>query len=181
MQTLHGRWTTRFIWAAIIQGVFAVIWTLFIVNPFASPAPSMVIASGSAGTWLLLGYGLFISVGVVAVAVTALFYYFIEEMRGRVYSGVSNALAWAHLTLMNVGVAGATFLLMYGGYLGGAALLPTTEGGGGLNAGQVHVTILQYYVNPIFYLVIVAVLGVLAGGLGYLVMSKKSLLMARRS
>jgi hypothetical protein len=173
MQNLHGKWTTRFIAAAIIQGLIAVAWTLFIINPFAKPSPSMVIAEGSAGTWLLTGYALYLSVGVVAIAVTALFYYYIEEMLGRVYKGVSTAFAWIHLILMNVGVFGATSLMMYGGYLGGAALLPASEGGGGQNPGQVHVTILQYYVNPIFYLIVTAVVGVLFGGLGYLIMSRK--------
>lgn len=172
-QTVHSKWTSRFIGAAIIEGILAVGWTLFIINPFAKPSPSQVIASGSAGTWLLTGYALFLSIGVVAVAVSGLFYFYIEGIQRKVYSGVSNVLAWLHLVLMNVGVAGATFLLMYGGYLGGSALLPTSEGGGGLQPLQVHIQILQYYVNPTFYFIIVAVVGVLFGGLGYLIASRK--------
>jgi len=172
-RTIHSKWTSRFIWAAIVEGILAVGWTLFIVNPYAHPAASMVIASGSAGTWLLTGYALFLAIGVVAVAVSGLFYFYIEGIMGKVYSGVSSVFAWLHLVLMNVGVAGATFLLMYGGYLGGAALLPTSEGGGGLQALQVHIQILQYYVNPTFYFIVVAVVGVLFGGLGYLVVSMK--------
>jgi hypothetical protein len=172
-QTFQTKWTSRFVWAAIIEGVLAVGWTLFIVNPFAHPSPSMVIASGSAGTWLLTGYALFLAVGVVAVAVTGMFYFFIEGILGKVYSGVSGVLAWLHLALMTVGVTGATFLLMYGGYVGGAALLPSAEGGGGLNPGQVHVQILQYYVNPTFYFIVIAVVGVILGGLGYIITSRK--------
>lgn len=87
MQSLREKWSVGFMWVAIIQGVFAVIWTLFVINPCAKRAASMVIAEGSAGTWLLTGYALFIRIGVVAVAVTALFHYFIEEMMGKVHRG----------------------------------------------------------------------------------------------
>jgi hypothetical protein len=168
LQGIRGKWVGRFIWAAIVNGAFAVLWTLFMVWPFAKPAPSMVIASGSAGTWLLTGYVLFLSVGVVATAVTALFYLYIEGIRGKVYSGVRNYLAWGHLILMELGVLGSTWLLMYAGYVGGSALLPAAVGGGGLNPGQVHEQILQYYIQPIFYFVVTAILGALIGGLGYL-------------
>lgn len=167
MQEIRGKWVGRFIWASIVNGAFAVLWTLFIVWPFARPAPSMVIASGSAGTWLLTGYTLFLTVGVVATAVTALFYLYIEGIRGKVYTGALNYLAWGHLVLMELGVIGSTWLLMYAGYLGGSALLPTAVGGGGLSPAQVHEQILQYYVAPIFYFVVTAILGALVGGLGY--------------
>lgn len=162
----------RFIWAAIIQGVCAVIWTLFIVFPGVTPSPSMVIASGSAGTWLTLGYVLYVVIGVVAVAVTGLFYSYIEDTLGKVYKGLSNYLAWIHFILMNVGVAAATWALMYAGYEGGAALMPTREGGGGLTAQQVHTQILVQWVNPIGILVWVAAIGVLVGGLGYIIRSR---------
>ncbi len=165
--SMQGKWVTRFIWAAIVQGVAAVGWTLFIINPYSKPAPTMVLAEGSAGSWLTLGYVLYLVLGVVAVAVTAVFYFYIETIRGKMYTGFSNYFAWGHLVLMNVGVAAATWLLMYAGYLGGAGLLPASEGGGGLTAGQVHTTILQFYVNPIAYIVLVAAIGVVLGGLGY--------------
>lgn len=163
----------RWIWAAIIQGFFATLWTIFIVFPGVTPSPSMVIASGSAGTWLTLGYVLYVTIGVIAVAVTGLFYNYIEVGMGKVYKGLSNGLAWVHYVLMNVGVAGACWSLMYAGYKGGAGLLPTAEGGGGLTELQVHVTILVQWVNPIGYLVYIAALGILVGGLGYLIRSRQ--------
>lgn len=170
--SLTGKWAWRFIWASVVQGVLAVAWTLFIVNPWATPAPAMVIASGSAGTWLSVGYTLYVMIGVVAVAVTAVFYMYIERILGRVYHGATNYLAWAHLLLMNAGVIGATWLMMVGGYLGGAALLPVKSGGLGWNGGQVHVNILQYYTEPVFAFVLVAIAGVLAGGLGYFISAR---------
>jgi hypothetical protein len=172
MQPLKGKWMPRFIWAAIAQGAFATIWTLFIVSPTTKPSPSYLIAGGSAGTWFTMGYLLYIMIGVIAVAVTGLFYFYIEEIIGKVYAGVSNILAWLHFALMNVGVAAATWSLMYFGYAAGVALLPASEGGGNHTAYWVHVNILGPVVNPIGYMVGIAALGVILGGIGYIIRSR---------
>jgi hypothetical protein len=127
-----------------------------------------VIASGEAGTWFTVGYLTYLIVGVVAIAVTSLFYFLIETMQGKVYKGVAKALAWIHLVFGNVGVAGAAILAMMGGYLGGAAMQPAKFGGMGWNTGQVHVSILQYYSEPIAAFLILGLIGFFAGGLGYL-------------
>jgi hypothetical protein len=172
VQTLRlgkvGNWSARFVRLSVANGALAAAWTIFMIWPWTTPAPSMILAEGSAGTWLLFGYLLYLVVGVVAIAVTAIFYFFLEGIQTTVYSGFRSALAWGHLTLMEVGVVGATFLMMYGGYLGGAGLLSASEGGGGLTAYQVHVQILQYYVDPIFAFVLVAVFGAIMGGAGYI-------------
>jgi heme/copper-type cytochrome/quinol oxidase subunit 1 len=171
-QAARGKWMPRFIWAAIAQGVAAVAWTLFIISPYTKPSPSYLIAGGGAGTWFTLGYVLYVMIGVIAVAVTGFFYYYIEDILGKKYSGLTNGLAWAHFALMNVGVAAATWALMYGGYVGGVALLPASEGGGNMTSFQVHTQILGPLVNPIGYLVGLATLGVALGGLGYLIRSR---------
>ncbi|MDA4119081.1 MAG: hypothetical protein OK436_00660 [Thaumarchaeota archaeon] len=176
MQTTHGKWMPRFLWAATIQGFFAVAWTLFIVNPwyqwFGSVAPSRMIAEGSAGSWFTFGYLLYITIGVIAVAVTGLFYYFIEDVQGKVYGGLTNGLAWLHFVLMNVGVAASTWALMYAGYEGGSylAIHGVTNG---TAIGYAHVNILSPWVTPIGYLVGIAALGAIFGGLGYLIRSRK--------
>lgn len=162
-----SKWASRFIWLAVFNGAIAVLWTTFLVWPFIKPAPTMVIASGSAGTWLLFGYLLYLVVGVLGIATTALFYQYIESTLGIPYRGVRNALAAIHLVLMEVGALFATGLLMYAGYIGGAALLPQAVGGGGMTAQQVHEQILQYYIEPIFVFTLIAIVGALAGGLGY--------------
>jgi hypothetical protein len=162
-----GRWTSRFIWAAIIQGLAALLWTVPIVLPTVKPSVAMIMASGGPGTWFTVGYLAFITVGVIAIAVTALFYRFIEVDMNRPYSGARTYLAWTHLILMNVGVAAATFLMMYGGYMGGAALLPAVQGGLGQTAGWVHVNVLGGLVQPIGYAIIAAGVGALAGGFGF--------------
>ncbi len=170
IRSLTGQWAGRFIWAAVVQGALASFWTLFIVSPFTVPAASRVIAGGGAGTWLFVGYSLYLVIGVVAVAVTAVFYMYIERILGKVYTGVAKYLAWTHLVLMNAGVAGATWLMMTAGYLGGSAGLPTNVGGGGLDPGKIH-EVIAAFPEPIFYFVLLAIAGVMAGGLGYLISS----------
>jgi len=164
----RSKWSNRFIWAAVIQGFFAVLLTIPIVLPSITPSVAMVIANGSAGTWVLVGYVMFITVGVIASGLTALFYYHFEVEMQKAYRGIANALAWVHLVLMNVGAAAATWALMYAGYIGETALMPTSQGGLGLNGGQVHSQILVQWVDPIGALLAVTAAGVLAGGLGFL-------------
>ncbi len=171
---LKTRWASRFIAAAIVQGALATGLTLYVVLGqlwFLRPEVSRVIAFGSAGTWFTVGYALYFIVGVLGVAVTALFYNHIENTLGKPYMGAANFLAWAHLILMNVGVVGATWLLMISGYQGGAAMLPPEVGGLGWNPGQVHTNI--FYGIPLGYptwialFIIILAVGVLLGGLGY--------------
>lgn len=169
---LRSKWATRFIWAAIFQGMGAVIATspiLMSANPvnWVTPSVAMVIAAGGAGTWFTVGYLTYLMVGVIAVAVTALFYHYFEVDMNKPFRGLSNYLAWVHLILMNVGVVVACGLLMYGGYFAGAGMLPTTEGGLGWTAYQAHVNVLSALVSPIGYAILVTGIGVLAGGLGF--------------
>jgi hypothetical protein len=110
---------------------------------------------------------MYIVVGVMGVAVSALFYHYFENMFGKHIRGSANALAWTHLVLMNVGTAAAMGLLMYAGYLGGASMLPVNVGGQGFNAGQAH-EILAPFVEPISAAILVTVAGVVVGGIGFL-------------
>lgn len=176
---IKSKWAGRFIAAAIIEGIFAVIATILVLDPIQYItgqgnyfSPAMVIASGGAGTWFFTGYISFIVVGVVAMAVTALFYLYIEGIQGKVYKGFANFLAWCHLIFMNVGVAGSMFLMMYGGYLGGWAGAATAMGGEGLNDEQIHVQILGRLVDPIGGLILLAAIGAILGGLGYVLRSR---------
>lgn len=169
-------WTKRFITAAIIHGMLAAILTLYIVLgqiAFLKPEVSRVIALGSAGTWFTMGYLTYLIVGVVGTAVMALFYHYLENISGKQCTGLTKLLAWIHLLFMNIGVIGATWLLMISGYQAGAALLPQEVGGKGWNPGQVHLNI--FYGIPLGYpfwisaSIILLSIGVIAGGLGYLI------------
>jgi len=168
----QSRLAALFLYAAIVQGAIAVVVTF--LGAFGDQigllpvAASRVIASGQAGNWFTVGYLTYLTVGVVAMAVTSLFYFYIETVQGKAYRGTAKALAWIHLIFGNIGVAGAALVAMYGGYFGGAAMQPAQFGGLGWNTTQVHVNILQYYPEPIAAFLVVGLLGFVAGGVGYL-------------
>jgi len=174
----QSKWASRFIWAAVVQGLVATIITVLIAEPLsffninAYYSPSRVIAGGGGGTWMFTGYILYLVVGVVAVAVTALIYFYIEGLQGKTYHGLTNYLAWGHLVLMNVGVAGSMLLMMWGGYNAGMAAASVASGGLGYTGLQIHENILGPLTNPIGALVLVAALGAVLGGLGFVIRSR---------
>ena len=155
--------------AAVIQGAAVAGLTIFLVLGQMSlkPEVSRVMAAGGAGTWFTFGYVMYIIVGVMGVAVSSLFYHYLENVLGKDIRRSAKALAWAHLVLMNAGTAAAMGLLMYAGYLGGASMLPVDVGGRGFNAGQAH-GILVSFVEPISAAILLVVAGVVAGGIGFL-------------
>jgi len=170
-------WTKRFITAAIVQGAIVVGLTVFIILGEISilkPGISRVIASGGAGTWFTFGYIMYIVVGVIGVAVSSLFYLYLERVIKKQYKDYSAAriVAWIHLILMNVGTTLAMGMLMLAGYAGGAAMLPTSVGGQGLDAGQAH-EILAPFVEPIAATILVLIFGIICGGIGFLIVQSK--------
>jgi hypothetical protein len=85
----ESTWTRRFIGAAIIQGAIIVGLTVFLILNQISilkPEVSRVIAVGGAEIWLTLGDVMYVVVGVVGMAVSALFYYHLEKVMGKYYS-----------------------------------------------------------------------------------------------
>ncbi|MGA3406047.1 MAG: hypothetical protein ABSD49_09990 [Candidatus Bathyarchaeia archaeon] len=156
-----------FLYAAIIHGGIAAFVTflgafgdLLGVLPL---AVARVIAGGGPGMWFTMGYLMYIIVGVVATAVTSLFYFYIETVEGKPYKGKAKVLSWVHLVLGNIGVAGASLCAMWGGYYGAVAMVP--KGATTLNAHLVLVQVEQ----PIAAFIGLALLGFFAGGLGYLI------------
>lgn len=178
VSSTHGRWAGRWMWAAVIQGAIVAAITLLIVEPLSIFninwyfSPSKVIAGGGGGTWMFTGYVLYLLVGVVAVAGTAMMYFYIEGIRGKVYHGLSNYLAWGQYVLMNVGVAGAMILMIWGGYMAGYTGAAVSSGGLGYTSGQIHVNYLGQLVEPIGALVILATLGAVLGGVGFLLRTR---------
>lgn len=161
-----------FLYAAIMQGTIASVITF--LGAFGDTlglwkvGVAKVIAGGEAGNWFIIAYLAYLVVGVVAMAVTSLFYFYIETLMGHMYKGMSKIFAWIHLVLGNIGVAGASILAMLGGYFGGAAMQPINSGGMNWTTGQVHVNILQYYPTPIAVFLGLALLGFFLGGVGYI-------------
>jgi len=178
MQQMRGKWAGRFIWAAMLQGAILTVITVLIVEPWtflnitSYYSPSKVIAGGGGGTWMFTGYVLYLVVGVVAVAVTAIFYFYIEDVTGKEYRGLTNLLAWGHYVLMNLGVAGSMLLMIWGGWEAGYAAAAVSQGGLGLTDEQIHVQYLGQLVDPIGALVLVAAVGAVLGGLGFIIRSR---------
>lgn len=169
-------WTKRFIIAAIIQGAIIVGLTIFIIIGEISiikPGVSRVIAGGGAGTWFTFGYIMYIVIGVIGVAVSALFYLYLERVLKKQYQDhkAARVVAWIHLILMNIGTTIAMGMLMFSGYAGGAAMLPVSVGGKGFNAGQAH-EILAPFVEPIAATILVLIFGIICGGIGFLMVYK---------
>jgi hypothetical protein len=78
----------------------------------------------------LAGLGLYLVVGVIGTGLTAQLYHHFEVRVRRPYKGfVTNGLAWLNLVLMNVGVAAASMLMIYAGYLGDIAVTSSEFGG----------------------------------------------------
>jgi hypothetical protein len=94
-----------------------------------------------------------------------------EKVMGRYYSRytIAKTMAWIHLSFMNIGTTAAMGLFMCAGYIGGAAMLPKIVGGSGFNPVQTH-EILGPFIEPISAAILVLVAGVLAGGIGFLLM-----------
>ena len=92
---------------------------------------------------------MYVVVGVVGMAVSALFYYYIEKVMGVRFqtshsedNGLNSLFAYEHWNHYCMG------LFMYAGYIGGAGTLPKIVGGSGFNAVQAH-EILGPLVEPI--------------------------------
>jgi hypothetical protein len=164
-------WTNRFIYAAIIQGAIIVGLTIFLIFSqiyILKPEISRVISAGGAGTWFTFGYIMYVVVGVIGVAVSALFYYYLEKILAKPYNtSLTKLLAWIHLLLMNLGTTSTMGMLMYAGYIGGAAMLPENVGGQGFNAGQTH-QILAPFIEPISVAIIILFVGIIIGGVGFI-------------
>jgi hypothetical protein len=168
----NNAWARRFMAAAIIQGAIIVAFTVFLVLGQISilkPEVSRVIASGGAGTWFTFGYLSYLVVGVIGVAVSSAFYHYLPGS----FTRAASVLAWVHLILMNVGTSAAAGMMMYAGYQGGAAMLPTAIGGKGFDAQQAH-SIMAPFVEPIAGSILAILAGVIAGGAGFLIAYRRA-------
>jgi vacuolar-type H+-ATPase subunit I/STV1 len=168
----QSRMAGFFIYAAIIQGAIAAGITF--LGAFGDQigllplAVARVIAGGGPGTWFVMGYVMYLIVGVVAMAVTSLFYFYIETTMGKAYKGIAKTLSWIHLVLGNIGVAGASLAAMWGGYWGAQRVSPTNVGGLGAPAAEAHL-VLVVVQQPIAVFIALALIGFFAGGVGYLI------------
>ena len=161
-------WTNRFLMTTMIHVIFAICWTSLFVLTFIKPPLAMIMSYGSAGTWLLAGYVLYIVAGPLGNGLNAVLYQYFEVDLEKKYTGFVKIFAWLHLILGNIGTAGATWLLMIAGYFGGRALMPTSLGGLGMNELQTHITYMSHFIVPIGIFTLITIIGYLFGVLGYI-------------
>jgi hypothetical protein len=108
-------------------------------------------------------------IGVAGIGMSALFYSHLEVTLGSPLTGWRNIAAWIHLAVGGIAAAAASLLMTWGGFRAGAALLPTSQGGGGItDVSYIHANILNPIVVPLAALMGVALLGYLVGGVGLL-------------
>jgi hypothetical protein len=174
----YSKWSGRFTWAAIIQGAIVALLTAMLAAfsvgmEYPRKLVEMLIAQPAIGfseVTALAGLGLYLVVGVIGTGLTAQFYHHFEVRAGKPYVGfVSNGLAWVHLVLMNVGVAAASMLMIYAGYLGDVAVSSREFGGFEMTIDQAAEQILNPFVTPVAALLLVTVGGAVAGGTGFII------------
>jgi len=144
-------WYRRYRGAAYLSTFAALIWTVIMVLPWApfSYLPPIVVGGGP-GIWLVLGYVLFIVVGIGGFGALSSFLTAVELDENRT---IDARTMWPALILLSIGVAGSCLLLAVAGAMGGYAATFETS------SAQSIDNILYPYVDPITILTLVAVIG----------------------
>jgi hypothetical protein len=162
------KWGNRFIIAAIIQGgiitgmalatvAFQLLTTDVDIIQFLS------LSFEGPAKWFFIGIILYLIL-IVAIAVSAVFYNHLEFHLKRKFSKVSNVLAWIHLFGMNIGGASSTILMIFAGLAGSGVLSLFIEG----KMGNEDIAILTSFIDPIAFFVVILSVGVICGGIAYL-------------
>ena len=175
MENSKSVWGNRFIIAAIIQGGITTALALIIAGIQMTFTQVNIIQSLSlsfegAAKWFFIGT-IFYLILVVAIAVTAVFYNHLEISLNKKFSGIRGILAWIHLIGMNVGGTGATLLMIFAGLDGSGILSLLSEG----QLGKQNVAILDSFIAPIASFIGALAIGVICGGIGYILAYKSKI------
>ena len=164
--SLHASnaWFKYFSVTALLNGFITIAMTIpvLLTGSIIPGVPelqmSRVIAGGGAGTWLTVGYYLFLIVGVCVIFLCGTAYYLTAHALGRdVYSG---KLAAAQLVMMEAGALIALGLLYYAGFVAGRMFIAKTP------AEEVHLFLVNF-TEPIGAFIAIGLLGALIGGVNY--------------
>lgn len=168
---IKSKWASRYLGAAFVQGAvaWAIIAVLVLLNMpgLYAPAPSRIVAGGGAGTWFVMGLLAFLLIGIPGLAISALFYEYLETSRGVAFTGFRGILAWVHLIVGGGFAAASSLYMMYSGFIAGIAAQPAQFGGWGQDSGWIHTNVLGPVSLSIAVLMGIALVGYLAGGIGY--------------
>jgi hypothetical protein len=107
---------------------------------------------------------------VVAIAVTAVFYYHLEISMGKRIRGLKAVLAWIHLIGMNVGGTTVTMTMIFAGLIGSGILGVITSGGSPSAVSQLksNDAIMVQFITPIAVFAGILSIGVISGGITYI-------------
>jgi heme/copper-type cytochrome/quinol oxidase subunit 1 len=148
----EDEWVMRFFRVASMNGIVTVIWTLLILWPDLNM--SKIIAGGWPGTWLFIGYVMWIIVGCVGMVLCGTVRYMVPKATGKTFSSTLTGL---HLILTEVGAVGSTWLLGLAGFIGGKLITIDQQ-----PVSVAHLNIVSYAL-PVEIFAGVATLGVLIG------------------
>ena len=145
---MSERTSKLFVLTALIHAFIAAIISVFFIFPPGGEGLelSRMIAGGSAGTWVLVGYSMYVIAGFVGLTVWSSLY--------ATYGETNMWLSLAHLLLHNVGLLAPLFIFT-AGLQGGALAL---QG----NPGAIHGAIV-WASEPSGILVGLVILGTLIG------------------
>jgi hypothetical protein len=144
-------WYRNFRSAVYVSTMGSLVWTFLIVltfSPFSYLPP--IIAGGGAGTWFLIGYLLFLVIGLGGFGSLSSLLHTIEVGESR---RVSRRVMLVGFILVTLGVTLSSVLLAIGGATGGYAL--TIEG----ESQTVAQNLLSPFVYPITATTLVALVG----------------------
>jgi hypothetical protein len=105
---------------------------------------------------------------IVAIATTAVFYNHFEVNMHKGIQGFRTILAWIHLLGMNIGGATVTLTIAYAGLIG-SGVIGTILSGGNITELKPNTQILEQFIIPISVFAAVLVIGLIAGGLTFLI------------
>jgi hypothetical protein len=168
-----AKWANRFLKSAIIQGAAITLLTVIFVSIqllFSSTINIVQFLSLSfdgPAKWIFLGYIIYI-VLIVAIASTAVFYIHFEVNMLKRMHGFRSMLAWAHLIGMNVGGASITLSMIYAGLVG-SGVIEIVLSGGDISELRSNTQIMEEFIIPISISAAILVIGLIAGGLTFLV------------
>jgi len=174
MEDNRIRWVDKFIIAAIIQGGIITAMAFMVVGfqiTFTDVNIMQYLSLSFEGPakWFFIGI-IFYLIIVVAIAVTALFYNHLEINLQQKFSGGSKVLAWIHLIGMNVGGAGAMLYMIFAGLAGSGVLSLFTEG----TLGTQDPAVMDSFIEPIGAFVGLLGIGVICGGIGFIIAYKRN-------
>lgn len=168
----YAKWANRFLQSAIIQGaVITLLTVLFISIQLVLSSNINIIQFLSLSfegptKWIFLGY-IFYMVLIVAIATTAVFYNHFEVNMHTGIQGFRSVLAWIHLLGMNIGGATVTLTIASAGLIG-SGVIGTILSGGIITELRPNTQVMEQFIIPISVFAAVLVIGLIAGGLTFL-------------